>query len=687
MRIRNKLLLAMTVPVGLLILQILLVNVFIRELQSAVNFISSAHETIENSFAAADLVSDLRAEAKQLPVSFMTVGDVQDHNVQSFRAGFELLEARIAPIIKSTGDQNAIGAETAVQEAFARVRSELETTEDSLSVDAADMDTLLERAVFLDAALVSLSDALEELTRDLRVGLQSAVNHEREIHNRPIIAGIAIGVLTVITLLVFTWLVVDRHFVKRLSNLSRSMLAIAGGDLRAYVPEPTSKDEIAEMAKALTVFRDTAVEVEENNLRQVAQARQRLIDAIESIAEGFSLYDSEDRLILSNRRYQDLVQPNTNEALKSGALFKDVVEATARSGQIMDAIDQEEEWINDRLRRHMEPAGPFIQRHKPDQWIEVTEHKTSDGGTVAIYADITQQKKSELALREAKQRAEEATELVSRKNATLEGLSAQLSKYLSPQIYSSIFSGRQTVEIASKRKKLSVLFADIVGFTETADTLESEELTNLLNNYLTEMSQIALRNGATIDKYIGDEIMMFFGDPETVGVRNDAVSCVRTAVEMQVRGKELERKWRDLGIEKPFRMRIGINTGYCTVGNFGSEDRMDYTIIGNEVNLAARLQTLADPGRIVIAHETYSLVREQFKATEAEPRSVKGFDKPVRNYLVDLPDGEDKLIEPTHTISREGLRVTLEAKKMSPDDRAQAIKEIEHLLALLNGSD
>ena len=351
MRIRNKLLLAMTVPVGLLILQILLVNVFIRELQTAVNFISSAHETIENSFAADDLVSDLRVAAKQLPVSFMTDSNDKGDDVQPLIAGFELLEARVAAILSNAGDQEGIGAVTSVQDAFDRVQSELDKTEASLAVDAADMDTLLERAIFLDAALVSLSDALADLIRDLRADLQTAVNREREIHNRPIIAGIAIGVLTVVMLLVFTWLVVDRHFVKRLSILSRSMLAIAGGDLRAHVPDTNSNDEIAEMATALTVFRDTAVEVEENNLRQVAQARQRLIDAIESIAEGFSLYDSEDRLILSNRRYQDLVQPNTNETLKSGSAFKDVVEAAARSGQIVDAIDREDEWIHDRLRR------------------------------------------------------------------------------------------------------------------------------------------------------------------------------------------------------------------------------------------------------------------------------------------------------------------------------------------------
>lgn len=677
----------MTVPVGLLVLQIFLVNIFIRELQNAVNFISTTHQTIENSFAAGDLVSDLRAEAKELPVSFMTDSAVQTDDVQPFRAGFELLEQRIASISVGAPDQGADGARSAVETSFDSVRNELQVTEQALAANVTDMDTLLERAIFLDAALVSLTDALDKLTRELRVDLQNAVNREREIHNRPIIAGIATGVLTVLMLIGFAWLVVDRHFVARLLNLSQSMLAIAGGDLRAHVPETKTRDEIAEMAKALTVFRDTAVEVEENNLRQVAEARQRLIDAIESIAEGFSLYDNEDRLLLSNRRYQDLVQPNTNEALKVGARFEDVIRAAAHSGQIMDAVGMEEDWIADRLRRHRAPAGPFVQRHAPDRWVEVTEHKTSDGGTVAVYADITQQKHSELALLEAKQRAEEASALVSRKNATLEGLSAQLSKYLSPQIYSSIFSGQQTVEIASKRKKLSVLFADIVGFTETADTLESEELTNLLNNYLTEMSQIALRNGATIDKYIGDEIMMFFGDPETLGVRKDAIACVRTAMEMQIRGQELERQWKDLGIEKPFRMRIGINTGYCTVGNFGSEDRMDYTIIGNAVNLAARLQTLADPGRIAIAHETYSLVREQFDATEAEPRVVKGFDKPIRNYVVDVPARDAAVAAAPHSIASNGLRITFDAHKMSPDDRAQAIAEIQHLLSLLNADD
>ncbi len=148
-----------------------------------------------------------------------------------------------------------------------------------------------------------------------------------------------------------------------------------------------------------------------------------------------------------------------------------------------------------------------------------------------------------------------------------------------------------------------MFFSDIADFTATADDLESEELTGLLNHYLTEMAKIALEHGATIDKYVGDASWRFSA------IRRRGVSrrmaCVNMAIAMQRRMRELQFEWRDAGLEKPFQLRIGINTGYCTVGNFGSEDRMDYTIIGNEVNLASRLQSNTEPGSILVSHETF----------------------------------------------------------------------------------
>ena len=226
------------------------------------------------------------------------------------------------------------------------------------------------------------------------------------------------------------------------------------------------------------------------------------------------------------------------------------------------------------------------------------------------------------------------TEELETRNRSLEGLSAALSKYLSPQVYSSIFSGHQVAEIASKRKKLTVFLSDIVNFTATADKLESEDLTGMLNRYLAEMAQIALKHGATIDKYVGDAVLAFFGDPESRGVQEDARACVAMALEMQDRLKQLEMEWLDAGAERSFRVRMGINTGFCTVGNFGSPDRMDYTIIGSAVNLTSRLEQNCEPGSILISHVTWSLVNDVVDAEERPALTVKGFGEPVRAYAV-----------------------------------------------------
>jgi PAS domain S-box-containing protein len=298
-------------------------------------------------------------------------------------------------------------------------------------------------------------------------------------------------------------------------------------------------------------------------------------------------------------------------------------------------------------------------------------------------ADITERKRAEEALRKAKRRAEEASKLVAEKNRMLESLSSQLSKYLSPQVYASIFSGEQSVEIASKRKKLTVFFSDIADFAETTDSLESDELTNLLNHYLTEMSTIALDYGATIDKYVGDSIIAFFGDPESRGVKEDARACVNMAIAMQRRIRELQSEWLDMGLEQPFQVRMGINTGYCTVGNFGSADRMDYTIIGNEVNLAARLESNAEVGGILMAHETHALVKNTLLTEESDTLTVKGFTKPVRTYKV--LSLYDDLGKQGRIIRRkqEGLALEVNRERLSEKGKAKAIKAIKEVLAEL----
>lgn len=333
---------------------------------------------------------------------------------------------------------------------------------------------------------------------------------------------------------------------------------------------------------------------------------------------------------------------------------------------IEDAIGREQEWLAERLEAHRNPTGTLLQQRGPDRWIQISERRISGGGTVAVYSDITELKRREQDLSE--------------KSVALEALSAKLAKYLAPQVYNSIFSGKQDVRIESRRKKLTICFSDIAAFTETTDKMESEELTQLLNQYLTEMSKIALSFGATIDKYVGDAILMFFGDPETRGIREDAIACVSMALAMQERMGELGETWRSVGIEMPLRCRIGIHTDYCTVGNFGSEDRMDYTIIGGAVNLTARLEEEAAPGSVLISYETFAQVKDLIHCEETGRVQIRGIAYPVATYRV--VDFKANLTKSCNAIRTElpHLRLEAEPELMSTGEREVAITALRETL-------
>jgi class 3 adenylate cyclase/HAMP domain-containing protein len=241
------------------------------------------------------------------------------------------------------------------------------------------------------------------------------------------------------------------------------------------------------------------------------------------------------------------------------------------------------------------------------------------------------------------------------KSETLKEVAKRLSKYLSPQIVERIFTGEQEAQLESKRKKLTVFFSDIVSFTSTTDTMEAEDLSEILNLYLNEMSQIALQYGATIDKFIGDAVMVFFGDPKTLGDRQDAVSSVKMALAMKNRLEELGELWLSKGITKPFSSRMGIHTGYCTVGNFGSEERMDYTVIGSSVNLASRIESSAKPNQILISEETYLLVKDEINCSFAGEVAMKGLTNSVKVYEVK----DDKAKENQISIKQDGLNLKI----------------------------
>jgi adenylate cyclase len=263
----------------------------------------------------------------------------------------------------------------------------------------------------------------------------------------------------------------------------------------------------------------------------------------------------------------------------------------------------------------------------------------------------------------------------------LEDLSLKLARYLSRQVYQSIFEGRQDARIGCSRKKLTVFFSDIAGFANKTEGMESEDLTFILNGYLNRMADVVLKYGGTWDKFIGDAVLVFFGDPETKGVAEDAVACVQMALEMKNAIAELNHVWLAKGIRQGFEVRMGITTGFSTVGNFGSDERMDYTIIGKQVNLANRLQAAAQPGEVLIGQETWLLVKDAFSCVAKEPIQVKSFDQPIQTYAVTgvaLAAGLAPIEE-----ARPGFRLALDPAQVKPEERTAVMDKLRAAIASL----
>jgi len=446
-----------------------------------------------------------------------------------------------------------------------------------------------------------------------------------QVLNRNILIGIA--ALSLLSSFLIVWLYVGRNLIARLTALSDSMLAIAGGNLKAPLPESGSGDEIGRMAESLVVFRDTAIEVKENNLRNIETARRRLVDAIENSSEGFAFFDSDDRLVLCNTWYKELLYPNTDIDIEPGTAFETIIRGAAENGHIIDAEGRIEEWIVDRMALHHNPGEPRVQQRRGGQWILITERKTGDDGTVAIYSDITDLKQREKELTTKSNALEET-------NKRLEKAQKQISKYIDPHVTEKIFKGEFTAELSHQRKKLTMFFSDIKDFTQFTDASDPDDVARLLNEYLGEMAQIVRTWGGTIPQFTGDSIYAIFGAPDSKGEREDALACLRMALEMQKKMKSIREKWWNQGVQFPFEIRCGIHTGMANVGNYGSEGFMEYSAIGLNTNLASRLEQACQPGEIYLSHASWALVNDEILCEEVGTIEVKGFHYPIQTYRV-----------------------------------------------------
>ncbi|MGB2102743.1 MAG: adenylate/guanylate cyclase domain-containing protein, partial [Porticoccaceae bacterium] len=236
-------------------------------------------------------------------------------------------------------------------------------------------------------------------------------------------------------------------------------------------------------------------------------------------------------------------------------------------------------------------------------------------------------------------RLNEKLELQFETNRTLKQHVRSLSKYLSPKLSKSIIENKNG-HIDAIDKPISIFFSDMQGFSLLSKQLSSEKLSWLINTYISEMSEIVFRFGGTLDKIIGDSIMVFFSDPNSRGQKNDAIACVCMAIAMREAMKSLTARWKNAGINQPPSIRMGINSGKCRVGNFGTDNKLDYTVVGTVVNLASHLESLAQPGEILITEDTFKLVRNQVKCTEKKPIDSQYLPNGIKIYSAHRMTGE-----------------------------------------------
>ncbi len=205
----------------------------------------------------------------------------------------------------------------------------------------------------------------------------------------------------------------------------------------------------------------------------------------------------------------------------------------------------------------------------------------------------------------------------------------RLRRYVSPTLADAILSGDTEVALGSSRKYLTIFMSDIRGFTAMTEQLEPEHLVGELNEYLEAMTDIVFRHGGTVDKYIGDAILVFFGDP--VPQDDHEQRALEMAIEMQDHVEMLDVEWT-AKYGASFRIGVGITTGWVTVGNIGSSARSDYTVLGNEVNLASRLADRAEPGEILVSERTMIKAPESVTGVVVDEVTLKGVSRPIKIY-------------------------------------------------------
>jgi len=221
--------------------------------------------------------------------------------------------------------------------------------------------------------------------------------------------------------------------------------------------------------------------------------------------------------------------------------------------------------------------------------------------------------------------------LAHKKTKQEEELRNRLSRYVGENLVEKMIHSKNGVLPENERKEITLLFADIRSFTTIAERLEAEKVVSMLNQFFDIMVGIIFKHNGVLDKFVGDQLMAIFG--LIPSKNNNSYNAIHAAIEMQHATKELMKE-RAKENKDTFEIGIGINTGSAIVGNLGSENRMDYTAIGNSVNIAAKLQQIAKGGTIIIGEQTYSQIQGNFQIEKKMKLHLKNKTKPVICYEV-----------------------------------------------------
>ena len=390
------------------------------------------------------------------------------------------------------------------------------------------------------------------------------------------------------------------YLSRPITGLVAAAKKVSAGDYAADV-SVTTNDELGDLASAFTQMAANIA----RTIRDLVRSERYAARLFESGADGLIVTDADNLIVRANPAAERIFGYDQGELVgcKVDVLLPPSLRAEY-SRTALDEVMKGKTMVNYDLQRTRKDGTELSLR------VAVAPVVHDDGGVhmrIHSITDDTEKRRLEKRLAQTE----------------------RLKKYLSPHVAEELMQGRDDAVLAFERRKVTAFFSDLVGFTTLSDRLEPEEVTDLLTKYFTAMTEIVYAHGGTLDKFIGDGIMVFYGAPTSAGFKEDAARCVKMALSMQAEMVKLNELWH---LESPLQMRIGINTGYVTAGNFGSEHRVEYTIIGTPVNIAARLEGRCQPGGVLVSHETRRCLGDQFSFVEVEALSLKGIHAPIQAY-------------------------------------------------------